>query len=224
MLYTALWNGVCCTKALAHCCLPSRAHALLYLRCSGSVPGGLCAKRLLAIGVPKPLGTLPRVVRDPAPCGSGLLLLLAQLGDRTFLAHPRGQRSANGVYHYKAEHIRLVNLDRLQSVQTKDFGGVAPLSLDDVNGAPAGRHGSLKVASSLSMCMAEIYAARVAGRALDFSGFLDINPLDWPGAFWDRKLLLVWQDGGGTNHASVGPNIYTIVRDCSGAMSSAASS
>ena len=219
-LNTSFFSASCYTKALAYVCLPSVAHKLTYLRCGGAVPGGLCANRILAIGIPQPLEKLPVVVRDPS--GGGMLLLLVELAERTFLVHPGAQRGVNGVYHYRAELVRLVTLDSVQPVQTKDRNVDFPVALANTV-APAGRHGSLKVVSALAKCMVEIYSARIARRALDFSGCLDTNPLEWPNTFWDRKLLLVWQGGVETNHASVGPDIYTVMKDCSGARSTASS-
>ncbi len=110
----------------------------------------------------------------------------------------------------------------MQPVQTKDRNVDFPVALADTV-APAGRHGLLKVVSALAKCMVEIYSARFAMRSLDFSGCLDTSPLEWPNTFWERKLLLVWQDGEGTNHASVGPDIYTVMKDCPGARSMASS-
>ena len=77
--------------------------------------------------------------------------------------------------------------------------------------------------SALAKALVEIYSARIVGRSLDFSECLDIDPLEWPNTFWDCKLLLVWRDGEGTNHAGVGPCMYTLLQDCSGARSMASS-
>ncbi len=158
---------------------------------------------------------------DPSG-GGGMLLLLAELAEGRFLVHPApAQRGVNGVYHYRAEFIRLVTLDGVQPAQT-DGNAAFPATLADTV-APAGRHGSLKMVSALAKALVEIYRARIAGRSLDFSECLDTDPLEWPSTFWDCKLLLVWQDGEGTNHASVGPDIYTVIKDCSGARSMASS-
>ncbi len=156
------------------------------------------------------------------PSGGGLLFVLAELAERRFLVHPGpAQRGVNGCYHYRAELVRLAALDSVQPVQT-DGNAAFPATLSDTV-APAGRHGSINVVSALARCMVELYSARVALRGLDFSDCIDTNPLEWPGTFWDCKLLLVWQDSEGTNHASVGPCIYTLMKDCSGARSMASS-
>ena len=151
-----------------------------------------------------------------------MLLLLAKLAGGRFLAHPAPtQRGVNGVYHYRAQFVRLVTLDCVQPAQT-DGNAAFPATLADTV-APAGRHGSLRMVSALAKALAEIYSARIAGRPLDFSECLDMDPLEWPNTFWDCKLLLVWRDGEGTNHAGVGPCMYTLLKDCSGARSVASS-
>ena len=80
-----------------------------------------------------------------------MLLLLVELAERTFLVHPGAQRGANGVYHYRAEFIRLVTLDSVQPVQTKDCNVDFPVTLADTV-APAGRHGLLKVVLAKRNC------------------------------------------------------------------------
>lgn len=131
-------------------------------------------------------------------------MLLADMGGQRRLAHSGGRRVANGVYHYDVEDIRLVTVDDPVPVES---GAAFPNSLDQVNGASP-RHSCLKIAVAMARCLAEIYFARVEGRGVDFSNILDLDPFGWPDAFWERRLLLVWKDAEGSNHASVGPNMY----------------
>ncbi len=212
------------TEALAFACLPSKAPSLPCLRRhnGGALPTAAFANRILAIGAPNPVAKMPRVVRDPTGVDGGLLLLLAQISENTFLAHPGGKRRGDGAYNYYVCDVRLVALGGRQRASLPSRGRPPsfPTTLRDVNVGP---HASLKVASALAGCLVEIYFAHVAGRKdLDVSAHIDTNPLNWSDAALNRKLLLVWRDSAGQAHASVGPDLYTIVKHCSGASSSRA--
>ena len=97
--------------------LPSKAAGQLFLRhADGCLPGSVCAKNIVAIGLPKAMTSLPRFIHDPLAIESSLMLL-AQLDKTQFLACPGSLRKAldrnpeRSTLFYK-EGIRVVELNK----------------------------------------------------------------------------------------------------------------
>jgi hypothetical protein len=216
------------TEALLHECLPSKAVGLAFLRqASGGLPGAAYARRIVAIGAPKPITKLPRIVKDPAgvdPC----LLLLAPVCDTQFLAippcHGPLSRRSGGCFNYFARDIRLVAIDEHhQLVPLKNFPDV-PSSLREVNGGPLmPPHAGLRLAWAMAGCMTEAYNSAREHRDANFAAFIDTNAMEWSDRDLNRKLVVVWEDATGLQRASASPNLYQLVKLCSGAHSPARS-
>ncbi len=173
------------------------------------------------MGVPKPLVELPRAVCDPAGRAADLLLL-AQLDDTTFIAHPGGRRRPS-MCHYYANDLRVVNFPEGLGAAGAASNVVLPESLDQVNRCrqPDVSHASLKVVQAVAWCRAEIYAARVSDRPGDFSTLIDLDPFGWSDVDLNRKFVYVWRDTSGTHHVSAGPGLFTLMQHLSGAPVSA---
>ena len=93
-----------------------------------------------------------------------------------------------------------------------------PASLADVYG-DSPRHSGLQLVVALAKCLAEIYSSRVEGRHADFSEYIGAEPLAWQSGAWETRLLFVWQCAHSTLNAAIGPNLYTLLKDCYAARS-----
>ena len=117
----------------------------------------------------------------------------------------------NGLYNYHADGIRLVTVENpVPVVGLRAY----PSSLADVCG-DSPRHSGLQAVVALAKCLAEIYSSRVEGRDADFSECIDAEPFAWQSNAWERRLLFVWQCAYGSLNADIGPNLYTLIKDCS---------
>ncbi len=124
-------------------------------------------------------------------------------------------------YNYCAEELYLATLHEWQRRPLKKPGPDVPKSLREVNGEPVPAHASLKLIAALAGCLAEIHAAQLAGREMDIERFVETDLTKWSTAAANRKLLVIWADTCGNMCCSAGPNLYELIRCCSGASSSA---
>ncbi len=197
------------------------ARELQYLRCTGEL--GVHAAQIIAIGVPKPLLSLPRAVCDPTGRARALLIL-AQLDDTTFIAHPGGRRRAS-VCLYPAEDLLVATFPDELLVADGGSNVVRPECLDQVDypSPPDVSHSSLRVAHAVAGCHAEIHAARVSDRLADFSNALNMDAFSFADEDLNRRFVYVWRDQAGAAHVSAGPCLFTLMQHMSGASVSASS-
>ena len=184
------------------------------MRCSGDL--GAHATQILAIGVPKPLLSLPRAVRDPTGRARALLLL-AQVDDTTFIAHPGGRRRSS-VCMYPTEDLLVVRFpDGLLAADGDGSEIVRPDSLGQVNNPspPDLSHSSLRLAQAVAGCHAEIHAARVSDRPADFSTALNMDAFSFADEDLNRKFVYVWRDHAGAAHVRAGPCLFTLMQHMS---------
>ena len=211
---------VAAVVALAHHCLPSKAAGHPFLRAaSGCLPGGVCAKKIVAIGMPKPMTCLPHFVNDPMGVEASLILL-AQVSPTRFLACPGALKKApdcnpeRSSLFYK-EGIRLVTLDEHQR-RPLDTPSCAPASLAQANS----RRPALKLINALALCMKEIHDAEKHRRQPDFRSFIETRVDHWPHEYvTGKKLIVVWADEDDRMYAVSSPILAQILRLCSGATS-----
>ena len=144
------------SKALAYHCLPSMAVGYHFLRsASGCLPGGATCEKVVAIGIPKPLQTLPKIIEDPMGIET-CLMVLAQINPSQHLVCPGSCKASierppeKSSVFYK-EGIRLITINTKQLRPMKNVA-CAPTSIREANAIrPA-----LKLISALANCMAEI--------------------------------------------------------------------
>ena len=215
---------VAAVVALAHHCLPSKAAGHPFLRAaSGCLPGGVCAKRIVAIGMPKPMTCLPLFVEDPMGVEASLVLL-AEVSPTRFLACPGALKKApdcnpeRSSLFYK-EGIRLVNLNKHQRY-ILEAPSCAPASLSQANS----KRPALKLITALALCMKEIYDAEKHQRQPDFKSFIETRVDHWPHEYvTGKRLIIVWADEDDRMYAVSSPILAQLLRFCSGAISPAPS-
>ena len=208
-------------KALAYHCLPSRAVGYHFLRsASGCLPGGATCENVLAIGVPKQLQALPKLIEDPMEVET-CLMILAQISSSQYLVCPGSCKSSTerppekSSIFYK-EGIRLITLNRKQLRPLKDVP-CAPASLQEANAL----HPALKLMTALANCMTEIHAAEKQRRQPKFDAFIDTDVTNWPYEFVapGKKLVIIWADAEKRLHAASTPYLSELIKLCSGATS-----
>ena len=215
----------CCLEALAYECLPSRSPALNFLRTTdGIIPGGSGAKKIVLIGIPKPMTKLPLCIADPMRMES-CLLVLAELGDSTseYLVCPGAnkdypERLVEKSHVFYAEGIRTMSLREDQLVSLRDSDNSAPKTVQEVNN----RH-ALKLTLARAKCIAEIHRAEIEDRHANFEELIDQHVSGWPFecSMPGMKMLMIWEDKESRRRVSICPCIKELVRYCSGATSAA---
>ena len=190
----------------------------------GIIPGGSGAKKIVLIGIPKPMTKLPLCIADPMRMES-CLLVLAELDASTseYLVCPGANKNYPERFIEKspvfyAEGIRTMALREEQLVSLGDPDNSAPKTLQEVND----RH-ALKLTIARAKCIAEIHRAEIENRLADFEELVDQHVSTWPFEcnVPGMKMLVIWEDDEDRRHVSICPCIKELVRYCSGATSAA---
>ena len=188
----------------------------------GTIFGGACAQKIVAIGIPKYVTKVPLCIADPMHMESCLLVLAAyDVTTNTYLVCPGAnkeypERLVENSHFFYTEGIRTIVLHKEQLVPLRDPDNSAPKTMQDVNN----RH-ALKLIITRAKCIAEIHHAELEDRQANVHEFIDEQVSTWP---FERnvpgmKMLVVWEGMDSRRHVSICPCIKDLVRYCSGAKS-----
>ena len=189
----------------------------------GTIPGGAGARKIVLIGIPKPVTKLPLCIADPMGMES-CLLVLSELDASTseYLVCPGAnkdypERLVERSPVFYSEGIRTMALREVQLVSLRDPDNSAPKTLQEVNN----RH-ALKLTIARAKCIAEIHRAEIEDRHADFEELVDQHVSGWPFecSIPGMKMLVIWADEN-RRHVSICNCIKELVRYCSGATSAA---
>ena len=170
LYYLRVWQ---ISKALAYHCLPSRAVGYHFLRSAyGCLPGGATCEKVVAIGIPKPLQTLPKLIEGPMGIET-CLMILTQISSHQYLCCPGSCRASmerppdkSSIFYKEGVRLITINTDQLWPLKNV---ACAPTSIHEANAIwPA-----LKLISALANYMAEINTTEKQRTHPKFDRFID---------------------------------------------------